>query len=452
MSVDLSVFLDRTRLPTLTAWADALAKAGFALSFPVTVDLEKHSGYLPVLLGEEESGFEFFISKLDERDADLFEEVQSMVPKASLEVNLVCHGMQECLTATAAAAVLAELTGGLFSDPQSGEFLQGQEAILRARTELDTAARKDAEDVARHGKLPAGKWAEAFEQTIQRVNPDYRLSKDYRKQLVECIRQNSSGLFLSQNCVKIHESYRHCFAVLLTRTRLSPVLHSPFVLGSRFDHNCTIARAYNQDYRVGMKWQVAPHQWHSEYRATVGGTKQWFETTAKSAEKYLYPIYIERLAQGAGRVTSLLRDAASFIREWEVSEESLKEPIRDGELASAFGEAFSLRNADWNEGLITYYNALRLADAKGVKGSILLSHRQNAINTCDEITSGSQKLLGIPSGFRNAAIFVRYVDDFLAVKEELPQMIEVIESLKPDQIPRNDVPPLPDRPWWKFWK
>jgi len=144
MSVDLSVFLDRARLPTLAAWAKAISDAGIAFDFPVAADLAKQTGFLPALLGEEESGFEFSISELSELVdadlADLVDEVRSLTPNASLEANFVCHGMQECLTATAAAAVLAEMTGGVFHDPQSGEFLDGREAVLRAKTELDAAA------------------------------------------------------------------------------------------------------------------------------------------------------------------------------------------------------------------------------------------------------------------------------------------------------------------------
>ena len=46
---------------------------------------------------------------------------------------------------------------------------------------------------------------------------------------------------------------------------------------------------------------------------------------------------------------------------------------------------------DWNEGLIVYYNALRLADEHGFVGVRLLSHRQDAINSCDEIALGIKK-------------------------------------------------------------
>jgi hypothetical protein len=452
MSIDLSVFLDRRKLPTLPAWANAISQEGFAISFPVSVDLKKHTGFLPAMFGEEESGFEFFISDLDD-NGDLLEELRPMEPNASLEANFVCHGMQECLMATAAAAVLAEMTGGVFSDPQSGEFLRGQEEIVRARADLDAAARKEAEQVAKHGKLSPAKWAEAFEQTLQRVNPDYRLNKDYRKQLLECIRQDAAALFLSQNCVRINDNYSHCFAILLTSARLSLVLRTPFVLGSRFDHNYTIAHAYNRDYRAGMKWHVAPQEWHSNYRATIRGTRQWGETTARSAEEHLYPLYVDRIINGAERLLSLFQDAALYLREWGISEKSLKEPVREGRLAAIFAEEFYLESspADWNEDLLTYYNALHLADANGFSGEYLLSHRQNAINSGDDIAMGAEKFLGIPNEFRNAAVFVRYIEDFLVVRDELPRIIKVIEFLQSTRPKQNEDIQTPDKPWWHIW-
>ncbi len=270
---------------------------------------------------------------------------------------------------------------------------------------------------------------------------------------MECLREDATGLFASQNCVKIHDNYRHCFAVLLTCTKLSPVLHSPLVLGSRFDHNSTIAHAYNRDYRAGMKWRVAPEEWRSEYRATVRGTQQWVGTTAGSAEQFLFPLYVNRLSKGAERVVTLLRDAAMFIEQWGVSEGTLKDPVGEGELGTAFAEAFFLKAPpeDWNEGLVTYYNALRLADLHGFPGTRLLSHRQDAINTCDDIALGSKKFVAIPEEIRNAAIFVRYVDDFLTVRDELPRMIRVVENVKSAHHQFDDGPAPPQKPWWQFW-
>ncbi len=452
MSFDLDVYFNHSKLPSLGQWAESVSREGFRLTFPESVNLTTHTGYLPAVLGDEESGFEFFVSDLDEPDELLPEEVRSLVPAANALANFCCHGMDECLAATVAAAVLAQLTGGVVFDPQGSGCFQGQEAIAHARAELDAAARKEAEKV-RRGKLTPAKWAEAFEQTLRRVNPDYRLSKDYRGRSVECVREDASGVFLSQNCVELHENYRHCFAVLLTCTKLSPVLYSPLVLGSRFDHNFTIAHAYNRDYRAGMKWQVAPQEWHSEYRATIRGTQQWVETTARSAEQFLFPLYLSRLSKGAERVASLFRDATLFMDQWGISRETLKQPVSEGELATAFAEAFYLKvpPEDWNEGLVTCYNALRLADAHGFPGIRLLSHRQDAINTCDDIALGAQKFMAIPEDVRNAAVFVRYVDDFLTVRDELPRMIGVIEKVKALRPAPSDEPISPQKSWWQFW-
>lgn len=452
MSVDLEVFLERSKLPSLGEWAQAISSEGFSLAFPEPVDITKHTGYLPAILGAEESGFEFFVSDLNEPD-DLPEDVGEMLSTANASANFNCHGMDEILAATAAAAVLAHLTDGVVFDPQGGGVLRGQEAIARAKAELDAAARREADEVARHGRLPPAKWAEAFEQTLRRVNPDYRLSKDYRGRLVECVREDGTGLFLSQNCVKIHDNYRHCFALLLTRKRLSGSLYSPLILGSRFDHNSTIAHAYNRDYRTGRKWRVAPQEWHSEYRATVRGTQQWVETTAKSAEQILFPVYLSRLSQGADRVASLLRDAATFIEQWGISKETLKVPVREGTLATAFAEGFCLKTPpeDWNEGLVTYYNALRLADLHGFSGTRLLSHRQDAISACSDVAIGSKKYMEMPEDVRNAAIFVRYVEDFLTVCDELPRMVQTIENVRFHHPPISEKSTNPKRHWWQFW-
>ena len=59
MAIYLEVFLARSKLPVFEAWAAAILGEGFPLTFPQRVNLAKHSGYLPVVLANEESGFEF---------------------------------------------------------------------------------------------------------------------------------------------------------------------------------------------------------------------------------------------------------------------------------------------------------------------------------------------------------------------------------------------------------
>jgi hypothetical protein len=453
MSVYLDVFLDRSKLPDFGEWAREISREGFPLTFPERVNIAKHIGYLPALLGNEECGFEFSLSDIDEPDG-LPDEVRALRPTTNSVAQFRFHEACECHAATAAAAVLANLTDGVFFDPQGGMCLDGQEAIVQARTDLEAAAKKDVEDVAIRGKLSPRQWAQAFEQTLQRVNPAYRLSKDYCGRLVECVREDEMGLILSQNCVKMYDDYRHCFAVLLTCAKLGPALNSPFVLGSRFDHNSTVAHAYNRDFRAGSKWQVAPMQCQSEYRATLHGTQQWVESTAKSAEQFLFPLYVDWLSQGADRVASLFRDAAEFIKRWAISKETMREPLREGELLSPFAAEFGLTASprEWNEGLVVFYNALCMANMNGWSGTLLLKHRRAAINVnCTDIALVTSKIASIPVDVRHAAVFVAYVEDFLTVREELPRMIQVLENLARRHSQPSEEAATSRKPWWRFW-
>lgn len=454
MSVHLDVFLKRSKLPTFAAWSEAIAKESFPLSFSQSVDLTQHVGYLPAAYQGEESGFEFSVSDIAESD-ELPDPVRSLSPDADAVAAFRFHETHECLSATAAAAVMAHITDGVFFDPQDGRAFQGKEALAEARLTHD-AAINDAQQraVRRAEKLSPADWARAFEESLHRVHPDYRLNKEYRGRLVECIRQDVTGLYLSQNCVNIHDSYRHCFAVLFTRNTRTPALRNPFVFGSQFDHNSTISRAYNTDYRAGMKWQVAPQEWHSDYRSTLRGAQQWVGTTARSAEQFLRPLYLNRISQGAERIAALFRDGAGFIEKWEITVESLRLPVAQGMLATEFAREFGLdaHAMNWHEQLVTYFNALRLADANGCSGVALLKHRREAFNTgCNDIALASNTFLAIPPNIRNAAIFAAYVEDFVAVRAGLPNMLAMIESVK-ETFPQNSHEPGTERrPWWRLF-
>lgn len=453
MAVYLDVFLEQSRLPTCLVWAESISEEGFSFKFPQLVDLTKHTGYLPVMFHDEESGFEFSISTLNEAN-DAPDEVRTLQPAVDAVAGFRFSEVNECDAATVAAAVLAHLTNGVFFDPQDGRVVQGSETVAEVRIEMEAAAKRGEQRKAKHAeKLRPLKWAKAFEDTLRQVHPDYRLSSDFRGQLVECLRRDESGVFLSQNCVKMHESYRHCFAILLTPAKLSPALCSPFVLGSRFDHNSTISHAYNADYRSGLKWQVAPQEWHSEYRSTLRGTRQWVGTRAKSAEQFLLPGYLSHLVQGAERLTSLYRDAITFIELWKISDTLLRSPIGDSPLVKAFAQEFGQSSSatDWDERLVVYCNALCVADANGFSAAQLLRHRRQTINTtCSDIALATKKYLTIPSDVRNAALFVAYVEDFLTVQAELPSMVMTIENLKASH-PKGGAPSDPHTPWWKMW-
>ncbi len=237
MAVHINVFLERSKLPTFAAWSAAIASEGFPLAFPEAVNLAHHTGYIPALFQGEESGFEFFLSEITNREEEVPDEIQTELPNVNAIADFRFHEMHECLAANVAAAVLAKLSGGAFSDPQEdGRNLFGEQAIIEARRELEEAEKK----AARHSeKLSPARWVQVFEEQLREVHPDYHLNPSFRGRAVECTREHS-GLVLSQNCVRMHDSYQHCFAILFSRRKLNGALFNPFTIGSRFDHNSTI--------------------------------------------------------------------------------------------------------------------------------------------------------------------------------------------------------------------
>ncbi len=453
MSIDLGVYLERSKLPTFSEWSQGISDAGFPLHFPGTVNLAKHSGYLPAVFRDEESGFEFSLSTLDD-DEECPDDIQSELPAVDAVAWFRFTETNELLAATAAAAVLAHLSNGVF-ELDEGRLLHGHEAVGEARIVLDTAFEKEKEEAAQHPEnLPTAKWAMAFEESLRRVHTGYGINDDYPGRDLECVREDVTGLFLSQSCVKTHDRYHHCFAVLFTRTKPSGALCNPFVFGSRFDHNATISNAYHADYQAGKEWRMSPREWHSVYRPTLRDAREWVETTGKSAEDFLRPLYLKQLSEGADRVTALFQDAAAFLNQWGVSEETLTQPVAGGALVEEFAREFRLDDSseEWNAGLVACFNAVRLADANGFSGVRLLKHRRDAFNTkCKDIAVATKHFLAIPEDLRNAAIFAAYIEDFLAVQAELPHMLLMIQNVKDAYPQGSSETGAPPKSWWRLW-
>ncbi len=152
MAVLLNVFLERSKLPTFSSWSEAILREGFPLNFPEAVDLTKHTGYLPALFRNEETGFEFYVSNLEDSDVAP-NEVQLALPAADTVAWFRFTEMDECLAATAAAfdlstsgrrdiraedgrAIQGKSTGrsqkGVHSTPRPGRNNKGPLSILKS--------------------------------------------------------------------------------------------------------------------------------------------------------------------------------------------------------------------------------------------------------------------------------------------------------------------------------
>jgi hypothetical protein len=133
VSVSVSVFLKQGTMPTPAVWQEALRRHGFDLKLD-DFDPASHSGFLPAQYRGRPAGFEFYRDIIEDPDDLGSDECAQAAADYDEYVSLVTHSnIYEALSATVAAGVLAELTGGLLWQDESGEGHPPEKAVPWAR-------------------------------------------------------------------------------------------------------------------------------------------------------------------------------------------------------------------------------------------------------------------------------------------------------------------------------
>ena len=133
MSTDIQVFLQDSRVPTADDWNAAIKTEGFDLVLD-PFDLRADDGYRPAFLKGEESGFEWYLSKVATMEEMPGFPFKAFIGDCDLKAQLcfTSYANEEVASAIA-GAVLAKLSGGYYWDPETdNRFLQGDDAIAAA--------------------------------------------------------------------------------------------------------------------------------------------------------------------------------------------------------------------------------------------------------------------------------------------------------------------------------
>jgi hypothetical protein len=127
MSFDLSVHLATERMPSPQQWQAAITKHGFPLKISRDFDVVALSGSLPCEYQGQPCGFEYYYSILSQ------EGLQKLGISESFPCQILfstsARPKEDFLSEIIAAAVLAEMTGGLLVDPQAGSTIEGAKAV-----------------------------------------------------------------------------------------------------------------------------------------------------------------------------------------------------------------------------------------------------------------------------------------------------------------------------------
>lgn len=122
MSFDLIVHLPTEKIPSPQHWQAAITAHQFPLKMDTNFEIASFSGYLPCEFEGQSAGFEFFY------------EVADIGESEDGQVTLATHSdLREMLSSAIAAAVLAEMSGGVLEDPQEGKLYEGAAAVRWAR-------------------------------------------------------------------------------------------------------------------------------------------------------------------------------------------------------------------------------------------------------------------------------------------------------------------------------
>ncbi len=141
MSVENTVFMEKGKLPSPQEWLDAIRSNGFEMDMDTDFDPITHEGYIPCKYKGKDAGFEYWAEEVDFNEfleeGTLTREEADELGDRSFMVTLVTRGdFRELITAMIAAAVLCEMTDGLYAEGGAPPFITADNAVKRVKKYL----------------------------------------------------------------------------------------------------------------------------------------------------------------------------------------------------------------------------------------------------------------------------------------------------------------------------
>lgn len=250
-------------------------------------------------------------------------------------------------------------------------------------------------------RTPAA-WAKECLGVLGQLNGDYRRNKAITGRFLEFVRPVEGGLFVSQNFIRVRETYYLSYALLFATDKPGRFLSSPLHAGSRFDHNYTVHEQFSRD--LGLQPGTPafpPGLWSSgKWRSnTMDNLARGFALN----DQHLFPAYRQMLHEGKGRLLELFEEAARVIPRLEPGAPIADQAPRFGVDASQL-ESYPLKSA-----LVSALTLARGGDCWRGFGP-----RTDTVDL-DRISP--------------TLTVLHYAQSFILVRERLPDLCSVIRNL-----------------------
>lgn len=123
MSIELLVVLAASKAPDWTNWNQALFDAHVPASLARSVDLRRHTGFLPVRVEGRATGF-YFLAEAASEVTPLYPALATLPLREPIVYSLSFGGRpDECAAAFLSASVLVSRFEGVAFDPQAGAVM-----------------------------------------------------------------------------------------------------------------------------------------------------------------------------------------------------------------------------------------------------------------------------------------------------------------------------------------
>lgn len=133
MSMELFVLFALGDAPDLQEWKSALSEQNIPVSITEEVDLSAHSGFLPMRLGDEDTGLYFLIEDFEDLAANIpsLKEV-SIDDPVVYSLGFGGHMAEGAVVFYSASALTAEFNGMAF-ETQGAVFMNADELLEAAK-------------------------------------------------------------------------------------------------------------------------------------------------------------------------------------------------------------------------------------------------------------------------------------------------------------------------------
>jgi hypothetical protein len=138
--MEIHVLLKSSSLPDVRRWQQAITAAGFDLTMEMSLSVRNNTGFTVAVFKGIDSGFEFDVFPASDT-IDSYPEGKSSLGDGDLSANFRwSDDLREMACALITSAVLAQLSGGVWFDPQDGVCIAGADAIKTAQQAIIDAA------------------------------------------------------------------------------------------------------------------------------------------------------------------------------------------------------------------------------------------------------------------------------------------------------------------------